>query len=73
MPPKDDPEVAALKKEVTDIIEKFQADQKTAADCTLGDKCSDLADAAKVRLTTKRSLKGHINKVNSVHYADDSR
>lgn len=73
MPPKEDPEVTALKKEVAEIIEKFQAEQKTAADCTLAEKSEDLADAVKVRLTTKRMLKGHINKVNSVHYADDSR
>lgn len=43
------------------------------ADVTLESKCGDLGDVPKVRLSTKRDLKGHINKVNSVHYAEDSR
>lgn len=50
-----------------------QEEQKKVADCKLTDKCGDLGDVPKVRLSTKRSLKGHINKVNSVHYAEDSR
>ena len=32
-----------------------------------------MADAPKVKLSTKKLLKGHINKVNSVHYSGDSR
>lgn len=96
--PKDDPEVTELKKEINDLIAKFQVkictipsipmsikfyacvrikniqeDQKKQADCTLAEKCGDLGDAPKAKLSTKRMLKGHINKVNSVHYADDSR
>lgn len=43
------------------------------ADCKLGDKCNDLGDVPKIRLSTKKQLKGHINKVNSVHYSGDSR
>lgn len=94
MAPKDDQETAALKKELADLISKFQVrknehniafsiaklivqilqeEQTKAADCKLEDKCSDLGDVPKVRLSTKRNLKGHINKVNSVHYAEDSR
>uniref|UniRef100_A0A182R4Z3 Uncharacterized protein n=1 Tax=Anopheles funestus TaxID=62324 RepID=A0A182R4Z3_ANOFN len=73
MPPKDDPEVAALKKEINDMIAKFQEEQKKVADCTLFEKCGDLGDVPKVRISTKKFLKGHINKVNSVHYAGDSR
>jgi guanine nucleotide-binding protein subunit beta len=37
------------------------------------DICGDMASAPKVRLTTKKLLKGHINKVNSVHFSGDSR
>ncbi|XP_049284941.1 guanine nucleotide-binding protein subunit beta-2 [Anopheles funestus] len=73
MPPKDDPEVAALKKEINDMIAKFQEEQKKVADCTLFEKCGDLGDVPKVRISTKKFLKGHINKVNSVHFAGDSR
>lgn len=56
------------------LIPKFiQEEQKKGADCTIADKCSDLAGVPKVPLSTKKSLKGHINKVNSVHFSDDSR
>lgn len=56
------------------LISKFiQEEQKKVADCTIADKCSDLAGVPKVPLSTKKSLKGHINKVNSVHFSDDSR
>lgn len=51
----------------------MQEEQKKGADCTIADKCSDLAGVPKVPLSTKKSLKGHINKVNSVHFSDDSR
>ncbi|XP_077302112.1 guanine nucleotide-binding protein subunit beta-2 [Arctopsyche grandis] len=73
MPPKDDPETAALRKELTEIVEKIKADQAKNADVKLQDKCSDIADAPKLRLQTKKMLKGHINKVNSVHFSADSR
>lgn len=32
-----------------------------------------MAAVPKIRLVTKKTLKGHINKVNSVHYSGDSR
>lgn len=35
--------------------------------------CASVADAPKVRMVTRKMLKGHINKVNSVHYAGDNR
>lgn len=73
MPPKDDPETAALKGEINQLFAKLQEEQKKAADCTMNDKCGDMGDAPKVRLSTKKQLKGHINKVNSVHFAGDSR
>lgn len=50
-----------------------QEEQAKAADCKLEDKCGDLGDVPKLRLSTKKDLKGHINKVNSVHFAGDSR
>jgi hypothetical protein len=39
----------------------------------MDDICGDMATAPKVRLSTKKLLKGHINKVNSVHFSGDSR
>lgn len=54
-------------------VSRQQDEQKKAADCTLQEKCGDMGDVPKVRITTKKFLKGHINKVNSVHFAGDSR
>jgi len=51
----------------------FQEEQKKVADKTLQDICGDMAEVPKVRLTTKKLLKGHINKVNSIHFSGDSR
>lgn len=50
-----------------------QEDQKKQQDTTLEQACSGVADAPKVKLSTKKLLKGHINKVNSVHFSGDSR
>lgn len=54
-------------------VTPFQAEQEKLADAKLVEKCGDLGDVPKIRLTTKKTLKGHINKVNSVHYSGDSR
>ncbi|XP_044736202.1 guanine nucleotide-binding protein subunit beta-2 [Chrysoperla carnea] len=73
MPPKDDPETAALKTELQGIYNKILEDQKAKADTTLEAACGSLGDVPKVRMSTKKFLKGHINKVNSVHFSGDSR
>lgn len=73
MPPKDDPETAALRKELDEIISKVKEDQSKQSDVKLAEICGDMGDVPRIRLTTKKLLKGHINKVNSVHYAGDSR
>lgn len=52
---------------------KLQAEQEKGADAKLAEKCGDMSDIPKIRLSTKKTLKGHINKVNSVHYSGDSR
>lgn len=54
-------------------LAKQQEDQKKQQDTTLEETCSSVPDAPKVKLSTKKLLKGHINKVNSVHYSGDSR
>lgn len=51
----------------------FQDDQKKQQDTTLEEACSGVADSPKVKMSTKKLLKGHINKVNSVHFSGDSR
>lgn len=55
------------------FVNILQAEQEKGADAKLGDKCGDMSDVPKIRLSTKKTLKGHINKVNSVHYSGDSR
>ncbi|XP_042209104.1 guanine nucleotide-binding protein subunit beta-2-like [Homarus americanus] len=72
MPPKD-PEAEKLKKELQDAIAKVQEDQKTKADTTLSEKCGDMGEVSKIRAGCKRMCKGHLNKVNSVHFSGDSR
>jgi len=51
----------------------IKEEQKKQQDTTLEQVCGGVADVPKVRLSTKKMLKGHINKVNSVHYSGDSR
>lgn len=70
---KDDTETVALKQELNDIIARIKAEQEKQVDCKLAEKCGDMGDPPKCKLTTRKSLKGHINKVNSVHYTADSR
>lgn len=70
---KDDAETTALKQELNDLIAQIKEEHSKQADCTLVEKCGDMADVPKLKLSTKKMLKGHINKVNSVHYAADSR
>ena len=51
-----------------------QGAQKSVADVgKLTEVCADTPDAPKVLLKAKRVLKGHLSKVNCVHYGDDSR
>ncbi|XP_014211686.1 guanine nucleotide-binding protein subunit beta-2 [Copidosoma floridanum] len=70
---KDDAETTALKQELDDLIQKCKEDQKKMQDTTLEETCGSVSDPPKVKLTTKKNLKGHINKVNSVHFSGDSR
>ncbi|XP_042886421.1 guanine nucleotide-binding protein G(I)/G(S)/G(T) subunit beta-1-like [Penaeus japonicus] len=48
-------------------------DQKSKADTGLSSACGDVGEAPKMRAVCKRMCKGHINKVNSVHFSGDSR
>lgn len=70
--PKDD-ETVALQKELQDLIAQVQEAQSKGNDAKLEETCGSMGDAPKVRLVTKKLLKGHINKVNSVHFSGDSR
>lgn len=70
---KDDQELTDLKQELQDLIAQLKAEQEKQVDCKLDEKCGDMGDVPKLKLTTKKMLKGHINKVNSVHFCADSR
>lgn len=70
---KDDAETTALKQELNDLIAKIKDDNQKLADCKLSENCAELSDMPRCKLSTKKALKGHINKVNSVHYSGDSR
>ncbi|XP_047101576.1 guanine nucleotide-binding protein subunit beta-2 [Schistocerca piceifrons] len=73
MGPKADPETQALRKEVEDLIAKLKDEQQKVADAKIEEVCGNMSDLPRIRLTTKKLLKGHLNKVNSVHYSGDSR
>ncbi|XP_026463111.1 guanine nucleotide-binding protein subunit beta-2-like [Ctenocephalides felis] len=73
MAPKANEELKALQTELNELFEKIKAEQGKVADCTFEEKCGDVPALPKVKLSTKRLLKGHINKVNAVHFSDDSR
>lgn len=70
---KDDSEIIALREELNNLIAQIKTKQEEQVDCKLAEKCGDMADPPKCKLVTRKSLKGHINKVNSVHYTADSR
>ncbi|KAK7571066.1 hypothetical protein V9T40_014670 [Parthenolecanium corni] len=72
MAPKD-PEVDLLKAELLNIIKKCQDDQQAKADVNLEEATASVADVPKCRLGSNKILKGHLNKVNSVHFSGDSR
>ncbi|XP_066943984.1 guanine nucleotide-binding protein subunit beta-2 [Macrobrachium rosenbergii] len=72
MPPKD-PEVEKLKKELQDAIAKVQEDQKSKADTTMEGALGGLADVPRAKPQVKKMCKGHLNKVNCVHFSGDSR
>lgn len=73
MGPKEDPEVTSLKKEIESLKNSIKSAQDSAKDSALDTVCGGVAEAPRLRLQTKRMLKGHIHKVNSVHYSGDSR
>ncbi|XP_037075823.1 guanine nucleotide-binding protein subunit beta-2-like [Pollicipes pollicipes] len=68
-----DPELDKLKTELEAAIEAIKEAQKKVADADLVTVCADLQDAPRIRASCKRILKGHINKVNGVHFSGDSR
>lgn len=72
MAPKD-PDSDILKAELDEIIQKCQEDQKRKADVKLEEVTAQLSDIPKCRLGSNKILKGHLNKVNSVHFSGDSR
>jgi guanine nucleotide-binding protein subunit beta, other len=50
-----------------------QEDQKKFADENFTEKNGDMGDVPKIKLSTKKMLKGHINKVTTCHFSGDSR
>ncbi|KAI1301788.1 Guanine nucleotide-binding protein subunit beta-2 [Halotydeus destructor] len=66
-------EFLQLEQELQSIVDKIKESQKAVNDENMFETCKDMADPAKVVLRAKRVFKGHLNKVNCVHYGDDSR
>ncbi|CAG9771303.1 unnamed protein product [Ceutorhynchus assimilis] len=73
MGPKVDPETQSLRKELEDLYKKIQESQQQCADTTLESACESAENVPPIKLVTRKMMKGHLNKVNSVHYSGDSR
>lgn len=74
MPPKiEDPQSTALKAEMEKLKERIKTAQSAVNDKTLVEVCSGVGNVSKIRLQTKRWLKGHIHKVNEIYFSGDSR
>lgn len=55
------------------MMNTWKAKQKTVQDKKLEEICGDMPPVVSVKLGLRRALKGHLQKVNAVHYAGDSR
>lgn len=55
------------------ILLILQEDQQKCADTTLETCCNEVASVHSIKLVTRKLMKGHLNKVNSVHYSGDGR
>jgi len=75
MAPKEsaDPEYVALQKEIDSLRDRITASQKAVRDAELDQVALSAPEVPKLKLQTKRNLKGHIHKVNGVAFAGDSR
>ena len=75
MAPKEssDPKYIALQKEIEALKEKIKSSQQAARDAELDQVALSVAEVPKLKLQPKRTLKGHIHKVNGVAFSGDSR
>jgi len=68
-----DAELDKLKLELQDLLKKIKESQKLAADKSLQEVCGLKEPVPRIRLRSKRFLKGHISKVSCVHFSADNR
>lgn len=68
-----DPEHEALRLEIDTLKEKIITKQAAVKDKSLFEICSAVGAAPRVKLSTKRILRGHIHKVNAIDFAADNR
>ncbi|XP_015790193.1 guanine nucleotide-binding protein subunit beta-2 [Tetranychus urticae] len=66
-------DILDLENELQQIMTDLRAKQKTVQDKKLEEICGDMPPVVSVKLGLRRALKGHLQKVNAVHYAGDSR
>ncbi|XP_074599138.1 guanine nucleotide-binding protein subunit beta-2 [Brevipalpus obovatus] len=62
-----------LEEELKNAIAELKDAQNKVKDKRIDEICGDMAPVVTVNLSQRRYLKGHLNKVNAVHYAGDSR
>ncbi|CAG0881939.1 unnamed protein product [Cyprideis torosa] len=70
---KDDPEHVKLAKELEGMLETIRTKQKAIEDATLESVCAEVPTLPRPKLHTRVHLRGHLDKVNDVHFSGDAR
>ncbi|XP_053212242.1 guanine nucleotide-binding protein subunit beta-2-like [Panonychus citri] len=66
-------DVLDLENELQQIMTDLRANQKSVRDKQLEEICGDMSPVISVKLNFRRALKGHLQKVNAIHFSGDSR
>ncbi|XP_023226713.1 guanine nucleotide-binding protein subunit beta-2-like isoform X1 [Centruroides sculpturatus] len=66
-------EMTKLKDELEQLKNKIKKSQAEAKDKSLEDVCGNMGDISKVQLRIKKIMRGHLSKVNAVHFSGDDR
>lgn len=62
-----------LKDELEQLKNKIKQSQQDAMDKSMEDICGSLGDVPKIQLRIKKIMRGHLAKVNAVHFSGDDR
>ncbi|KAM4630048.1 guanine nucleotide-binding protein G(I)/G(S)/G(T) subunit beta-3b [Polymixia lowei] len=66
-------EIDALKKECDGLRTQIETARKAVADTTMPGASGGVASVGQIQLKQRKNLKGHLAKIYSLHWSDDSR